>query len=157
MPVRRGRARIQAADFSADAELDRLITKKTGGTVMFIGSARGVSTGGPVRHLDFQAFGPMAKKSLENIRERAFGKFGVEGITVIHRTGRIPAGGHIVLVAASAAHRDAAFRACRFVLEQLKKMVPIWKKERGVWSGPGHIARGGARQRRSSRSADRKG
>jgi molybdopterin synthase catalytic subunit len=157
MPVRRGRVRIQAADFSAEAELDRLITKKTGGTVIFIGSARGVSTEGPVRHLDFQAFGPMAKKSLERIRERAIEKFGVEGITVIHRTGRIPAGGHIVLVAASAAHREAAFGACRFVLEELKKMVPIWKKERGVWSGPGNIAKGVARQRGSSRSADRKG
>jgi molybdopterin synthase catalytic subunit len=157
MPVRRGRVRIQAVDFSADAELDRLITKKTGGTVLFIGSVRGVSTEGPVRHLDFQAFGPMAKKSLERIRERAFEKFGVEGITVIHRTGRIPAGGNIVLVASSAAHRDAAFRACRFVLEELKKMVPIWKKERGVWSGPGHMGKGAARKRKSLRSADRKG
>ena len=132
----KGRVKIQRADFSADAELEKLLTKTTGGTVIFIGSARGRSPDGPVRHLDFQAYGPMAKNGLERIRKRAQEKFGVEGITVIHRSGRIPAGERIVLVAASAAHRDAAFKACRYVLEELKKSAPIWKKERGVWSGP---------------------
>jgi molybdopterin synthase catalytic subunit len=132
----RGHVKIQRADFSADAELDRLLSRKTGGTVIFIGSARGCSPDGPVRHLEFESFGPMAEEYLEKIRKNAREKFGVEGITVIHRTGRIPAGERIVLVAASAAHRDAAFKACRYVLEKLKKRAPIWKKERGVWSGP---------------------
>jgi molybdopterin synthase catalytic subunit len=133
----KGRARIQKADFSVDAELDGLLSGKVGGTVMFIGSTRGVSPAGPVRHLDFQAYGPMAKRDLERIRKRAGEKFGVDGITVIHRTGRIPAGERILLVVASAEHRDAAFKACRFVLEELKRTVPIWKNQRGAWSGPG--------------------
>jgi molybdopterin synthase catalytic subunit len=79
----------------------------------------------------------MAKRELERIRKRAGEKFGVDGITVIHRTGRIPAGERILLVVASAEHRDAAFKACRFVLEELKRTVPIWKNQRGAWSGPG--------------------
>jgi len=139
--VRKGCIRIQQGGFSVDDELDRLLSGKVGGTVIFIGSARGRSPDGPVRHLDFQAYGPMAKKGLELIRKRAMEKFGVDGITVIHRTGRIPAGERIVLVAASAAHRDAAFKACRYVLEELKKSAPIWKKERGVWSGPRQTGR----------------
>ena len=55
-------------------------------------------------------------------------------MTVVHRTGRIRAGGRIVLIIATAAHRDQAFKACRYALEELKKRVPVWKKERGVWS-----------------------
>jgi len=153
----RGRVKVQRADFSADAELDGLLSRKVGGTVIFIGSARGVAPGGPVRHLDFQAYGPMAKKGLERIKRKTMEKFGVEGITVIHRTGRIPAGERIVLVAASAAHRDAAFKACRFVLEELKRSVPIWKNERGVWSGPETGRKGVAGKRLSPRSMDKAG
>ena len=137
-----GGIRIQRGDFSVDDALGRLLSGKVGGTVIFIGSVRGSSPGGGVRHLDFQAYGPMAKKALEQIRARALKKFGVEEITVIHRTGRVPAGGRIVLVAASAAHRDAAFKACRYVLEELKKRAPIWKKERGVWTRPSSDGRG---------------
>ena len=142
MPVSKGVIRIQKSDFSVDDELDGFLSGKVGGTVIFVGSVRGSSPEGGVRHLDFQAYGPMAKNALEKIRAGAMKKFGVEQISVIHRTGRIPSGGRIVLVAASAAHRDAAFKACRYVLEQLKKRAPIWKKERGRWTRPSSKGRG---------------
>ena len=107
--MNRGAVRIQRADFSVDAALGRMRSKRAGGTVVFIGTARGSSPQGTVPHLDFQAYGPMAKRELELIRNSAMEKFDVEEMIVIHRTGRIRAGERIVLVAASAAHRDAAF------------------------------------------------
>ena len=134
--------RLQKAGFSVDSALARLLSGKVGGTVIFVGSVRGSSPKGKVPHLDFQAYRPMAKRILEQIRGRAIKRFGAEDVMIIHRTGRIASGERIVLVAASAAHRDAAFKACRFVLEALKKEAPIWKRERGVWTGP-HNERGG--------------
>jgi molybdopterin synthase catalytic subunit len=136
MPVKRSAVRIQKGCFSVDAALGRLLSGKVGGIVLFVGSVRGSSPGGKVPHLDFQAYRPMAKKKLEEIRARAIKRFGAEDVHIIHRTGRIASGERIVLVAASAAHRDAAFKACRFVLEALKREAPIWKKERGFWTGP---------------------
>ena len=134
MPVKRGRISIQEADFSVDSELDGVLSGKAGGTVLFVGSVRGSSPGGRVPHLDFESYGPMARKKLGEIKTAAMKKFGVEAVTVIHRTGRIRSAGQIVLIAVSAAHRDAAFKACRYVLEELKKHVPIWKNERGEWT-----------------------
>jgi molybdopterin synthase catalytic subunit len=134
MPVSKGSVRLQEEDFSVDSELDAVLDAKAGGTVIFVGSVRKSSPRGRVPHLDFETFGPMAAKELEKIRSEALKRFKAEAVTVVHRTGRIRAGGRIVLIIATAAHRDAAFKACRYILEELKKRVPIWKKERGVWS-----------------------
>jgi molybdopterin synthase catalytic subunit len=138
--VRKGSVRLQKADFSIDSELDAVLDGRAGGTVIFVGSVRGSSPAGRVPHLDFEAFGDMARKELDRIRAEALRKFDIDALSVVHRTGRIRAGGRIVLVIATAAHRDAAFRACRHVLEELKKRVPIWKKERGEWSLGDHPA-----------------
>lgn len=160
----RGRIRLQEGAFSADSELDRLLSGKVGGTVLFVGSVRGSSPEGRVPHLEFQSFGPMARKKLLEIRARAIRRFKVEDVTVIHRTGRLRPGERIVLVAASAAHRDAAFKACRYVLEELKRDVPIWKKERGGWAASAPIlpdrkcggrSRGRVPFRRGARKAGR--
>ena len=134
MPVKKGRISIQERDFSVDSELDGILSGKAGGTVIFVGSVRGGSPKGRVPYLDFESYWPMAREKLDQIKAAAMKGFGVEAITVIHRTGRIRSGGRIVLIAVSAAHRDAAFRACRYVLEELKKHVPIWKNERGEWT-----------------------
>lgn len=132
--MRSGRIAIQRGDFSVDSELDRVLGASVGATVIFVGTARGSSPGGRVPYLDFETYGPMARKKLEEIKAAAMRKFGVEAVTVVHRTGRIRARERIVLIAVSAGHRDAAFRACRFVLEELKKRVPVWKRERGEWT-----------------------
>lgn len=136
--MKKSAVRIQKGTFSVDTALGRLLSAGVGGTVIFVGSVRGRSSEGKVPHLDFQAYRPMAKRKLEDIRARAIKRFGVEDVMIIHRTGRMAPGERIVLVAASAAHRHAAFKACRFVLEALKAEAPIWKKERGVWTGPQH-------------------
>jgi molybdopterin synthase catalytic subunit len=161
MPVKRGRISIQEQEFSVDSELDGILTGKAGGTVIFVGSVRGGSPKGRVPYLDFESYGPMARKKLDEIRAAAVKEFGVEAITVVHRTGRIRSGGRIVLIAVSAAHRDAAFKACRYVLEELKKHVPIWKQERGEWTcgegraAPG-IVKGAGRERPAKRGRGRR-
>ena len=140
----KGRISVQEEDFSVDSELDAVLDAKAGGTVIFVGSVRGSSPAGRVPHLDFETFGAMARTELEKIKAEAKKRFNAEAVTVVHRTGRIRAGGRIVLIIVTAAHRDEAFKACRYVLEELKKRVPVWKKERGVWScgdlpaGPDH-------------------
>ncbi|MCX6656163.1 MAG: molybdenum cofactor biosynthesis protein MoaE [Candidatus Bathyarchaeota archaeon] len=71
----------------------------------------------------------MAEKQLQRIRGEAIKKFGVEEILIVHRYGNLMVGDNIVLIAVSAGHRDSAFDACRYVIDELKKRVPIWKRE----------------------------
>jgi molybdopterin synthase catalytic subunit len=71
----------------------------------------------------------MAERQLTLIRGEALKKFGVDNILVVHRYGDLRVGDNIVLVAVSAGHREAAFDACRYVIDELKKRVPIWKRE----------------------------
>ncbi len=79
--------------------------------------------------LDFEHYPGMAEKKLGEIRERAIREFGVIDATIIHRIGTMPVGENIVLIVVAAAHRDEAFRACRFCIDELKRITPIWKKE----------------------------
>lgn len=153
----RGSVRLQKGDFSLDPALDAVLDGKAGGTVIFVGSVRGGSPAGRVPHLDFEAFGPMAEAELGKIRAEALKMFKVEAVSVVHRTGRIKAGGRIVLIIVTAAHRDEAFKACRYVLEELKKRVPIWKKERGEWScGEGGKAKSTGEQVNRSTGGEKK-
>jgi len=150
--VRKGRIGIQKGDFSVDSELDALLGGDVGGTVIFVGSVRGSSPSGRVPHLEFETFGEMARKELGRIKAEALDRFDVKGVSVVHRTGRIRAGGRIVLIIVTAAHRDAAFGACRYILEELKKRAPIWKRERGDWSS-GDLPAGPVRPSRGRRPA----
>lgn len=129
--VRQGIVRIQHEPFSLDAEVSRI--KKTsdsiGGIVTFLGTTRDVSRGTAVAKLEFEHYPGMAEKKLAEIRERAIGDFGVIDATIIHRVGTLPVGEDIVLIVVAAAHRDEAFTACRFCIDELKRITPIWKKE----------------------------
>jgi len=132
------RVRLQKGDFSIDATLKLLGYGNIGGTVIFIGTVRGKGPRGKVPHLDYEAYGPMALRKMQDIRKRAVTRFHLEDMVIIHRIGRIRARGRVVMIAAAAAHRDAAFSACRFAIEALKKGVPIFKRELGVWTGGGN-------------------
>jgi molybdopterin synthase catalytic subunit len=126
-----GHVRVQTGPFSCDAELERI--KKTsrtiGGIVTFLGTTRDLSRGTMVTKLEFEHYPGMAEKKLGEIRERAVRDFGVIDATIIHRVGTLPVGENIVLIVVAAAHRDDAFRACRFCIDELKRITPIWKKE----------------------------
>ena len=128
---RQGVVRIQEGPFSLDEEIARIkdTSAAIGGIVTFLGTTRDVSRGGRVAQLEFEHYAGMAEKKLAEIRERAIADLGVIDVTIIHRVGTMPVGENIVLIIAAAEHRDEAFKACRFCIDELKRITPIWKKE----------------------------
>jgi molybdopterin converting factor subunit 1 len=126
-----GQVRIQREPFSVDQEVERLkqSSSSIGGIVTFLGTTRDLSRGKAVSRLEFEHYPGMAEKKLSEIRERAIRDYGAVDVTIIHRVGTLPVGENIVLIAVAAVHRDEAFRACRFCIDELKRVAPIWKKE----------------------------
>jgi len=121
--------RVTRDDFSVDEELKLLIKPSVGGLVTFVGTVRDESEAGHVERMEIEVYPEMAEIQLTEIKEEAMKKFDVEDILVIHKFGDLVVGDNIVLVAVSAGHRGAAFDACMFVIDELKKRVPIWKRE----------------------------
>jgi molybdopterin synthase catalytic subunit len=100
-----------------------------GAVVAFDGIVRDNTRGRKTLHLDYEAYEEMAVKQMAALTEQAVERFGVRGVTLVHRLGRLGIGETSVLIVVSSAHRGAAFDACRWVIDTLKKTVPIWKKE----------------------------
>ncbi|HLT48321.1 MAG TPA: molybdenum cofactor biosynthesis protein MoaE [Rubricoccaceae bacterium] len=100
-----------------------------GGFVAFEGWVRDHNEGRAVVALEYEAYATLAEQEGERILEEARQRFEVERVGAVHRTGRLAVGDLAVWVGASAAHRDAAFAACRYVIDELKRRVPIWKRE----------------------------
>jgi sulfur-carrier protein adenylyltransferase/sulfurtransferase len=100
-----------------------------GGYTSFEGLVRNHNEGLGVRHLEYEAFEPLAVKEGERIIAEAIERFGIEHAACIHRIGDLAIGDMAVYVGASARHRDEAFRACRYIIDEVKHRVPIWKKE----------------------------
>ncbi len=123
--------RIQREDFSIDAELARVRARSSriGGIAVFLGTARDRSKGRDVSGIKFEYYEGMAQKKLREIRERALKDFDVLEVLIVHRYGDIQVGENIVLVIAAAEHRAEAFRACKWGIDELKQITPIWKLE----------------------------
>jgi molybdopterin synthase catalytic subunit len=123
--------RIQKGPFSIEKEIEELkrSSDSIGAIVTFLGTTRDISQGRQVAKLEFEHYPGMAEKKLAEIRKRAIEDFGVIDIAIIHRIGEIPVGENIVLIAVASGHRDEAFKACRFCIDELKRITPIWKKE----------------------------
>jgi molybdopterin synthase catalytic subunit len=121
--------RVTRDDFSVDEELKRLKKPSVGGIVTFVGTVRAESEAGRVDRMEIEVYPEMAEKQLAIIRGEALAEFGVDDIIVVHRYGDLMIGDNIVLVAVSAGHREEAFDACMYVIDELKKRVPIWKRE----------------------------
>jgi len=124
-------ARIQRGNFSIDQELDRVRSrsKRIGGIATFLGIARDRSRGRDVDGITFEHYEGMAEKKLREIRERALKDFDILELLIIHRYGEIAIGENIVLIIAGAEHRADAFNACRWAIDELKQITPIWKLE----------------------------
>jgi molybdopterin synthase catalytic subunit len=105
------------------------MSPQSGGIDVFIGTVRDSTKGKSVIRLEFEAYEPMALKEMEKIAAQAFEKWPVQKLLIHHRTGVLQVGEVPVIIAISCAHRDAAFEACRYVIDTLKQTVPIWKKE----------------------------
>ncbi len=109
--------------------LDFVKTDDSGGIVIFVGTVRNHTKGKRVLKLDFEAYEPMAISEMRKIAEIAIEKFSLKKIAIHHRTGMLDISEIPVIIAVSAAHREAAFDACEFAIDTLKDTVPIWKKE----------------------------
>jgi molybdopterin synthase catalytic subunit len=111
-------------------ELVRFVTDPEAGAVAtFIGTTRNNNEGRKVIALDYEGYSEMAEKELRRIGEDAKTKWPICRMAITHRLGPVQIGEASVIIAVSSAHRDAAFAACRFAIEEIKKAVPIWKKE----------------------------
>jgi molybdopterin synthase catalytic subunit len=122
----------------AERIVSELKSGEDGAVCVFDGVVRNNTRGRATLHLDYEAYEEMALKQMRALREEAKAKFGVREIAIVHRLGRLLVGETSVLIAVASAHRGAAFDACRFVIDTLKKTVPIWKREQfadgAVWA-----------------------
>ncbi len=103
--------------------------RSAGGIVTFIGKVREESNGRKILKMELSAYEPMAKTALKDLRKLIMGKYEISNLTVVHRIGTFSPSDKIVCIVASSRHRGEAFDACRSAIDELKKSVPIWKKE----------------------------
>ena len=102
---------------------------RNGGVVTFLGTTRRVSEGRRVLYLEYEAYPEMARKKLEEIRQEVREKWGIDDVAISHRLGRLEIEETSLVVAVAAPHRKEAFQACHHVVDRVKQVVPIWKKE----------------------------
>lgn len=119
--------RVQQHDFDVAAELAEL--PAAGGLCVFVGTVRELSDGQAVVAMTLEHYPGMAERELARLEEEAGQRWPLAGVRIVHRFGRLQAGERIVLVAVAAAHRAAAFDACRFLIDRLKTDAPFWKSE----------------------------
>ncbi len=100
-----------------------------GAVVAFEGVVRNQTRGRRTLYLDYEAYEEMAQQQMENLAEQALKQFQVREVALVHRLGRLEIGETSVLIVVASAHRGAAFDACRWLIDTLKRTVPIWKKE----------------------------
>lgn len=100
-----------------------------GGIDLFVGTVRNNANGKKVVKLVFEAYEAMALKEMMRIADAAQAQWPLSKVVMLHVVGEKTVGEPVVITGASSAHRDAAFAACRFLIDELKKTVPIWKKE----------------------------
>ncbi|HVG26862.1 MAG TPA: molybdenum cofactor biosynthesis protein MoaE [Acidobacteriaceae bacterium] len=109
-----------------------------GAVCTFDGIVRDNTRGRQTLHLDYESYEEMALAQMRQLAEEAVATFGVRDVTIVHRLGRLTVGESSVLIVVASAHRGAAFDACRWIIDTLKKTVPIWKREQfadgAVWA-----------------------
>lgn len=120
------RVLVQQADFDPGVELAALGALGSGGVASFVGHVRG---DGVIKAMTLEHYPAMTDATLEALAEDAATRWTLDGITLIHRVGRLEPGDRIVLVATASRHRAAALEACAYLIDRLKTDVPFWKKE----------------------------
>ncbi|TFF39543.1 molybdenum cofactor biosynthesis protein MoaE [Mucilaginibacter psychrotolerans] len=121
--------KILSEPLDVGACIDWVMSPQSGGIDVFIGTVRNATKGRPVLKLEFEAYIPMAISEINKIIQQTLELWPVQKVLVHHRIGVLQVGEVPVIIAVSAAHRDAAFEACRYIIDTLKQTVPIWKKE----------------------------
>ena len=118
--------------FDTASERAKLLDDRVGGFASFEGWVRDHNDGRPVNGLRYEAYAALAEAEGERVLTEALSKFDILDARCVHRVGDLAIGELAVWVGVSAAHRDAAFAACRYVIDEVKSRVPIWKHERYV-------------------------
>ena len=126
--------RVQEQAFDTGAELERLKAgrRDIGATALFVGTVRDVSDGAAVSAMTLEHYPGMTEAALRGIEAEALARWPLSDTLIIHRFGALKAGEDIVLVITCAAHREAAFAACQFLMDWLKTRAPFWKLEEGA-------------------------
>ena len=126
--------RVQREDFDVGAEIAGLArdNRSIGAVAAFVGLVRDIADGEAIRAMTLEHYPAMTEKMLAEVEAEAHRRWPLAASLVIHRYGELTPGERIVLVAVASAHRDAAFEACRFLIDWLKTKAPFWKlEERG--------------------------
>ncbi|HWC14142.1 MAG TPA: molybdenum cofactor biosynthesis protein MoaE [Actinomycetota bacterium] len=125
---------ISSEPLDTGAIIGRAGTIETGGIGVFVGTVRATPSAGgranaTVTHLDYEAHPTLAEQRLRELAGEAAEKWGLQRVVAVHRTGRCEVGEPTVVLACSAPHRAEALDACRWLIDEIKRDVPIWKKE----------------------------
>jgi MoaE-MoaD fusion protein len=122
-------ASIVRDTIDTEGVLERIKRAEDGAAVVFEGVVRNQTRGRRTLYLEYEAYEEMALGQMEGLAERALKQFPVREVRLVHRLGRLEIGETSVLIVVGSAHRAAAFDACRWLIDTLKRTVPIWKKE----------------------------
>jgi MoaE-MoaD fusion protein len=141
--------RIVRDPIDSHAVLSALKRGEDGAALLFEGVVRNQTRGRRTLYLDYEAYEQMALQEMESLASQSLKQFDIRDVAIVHRLGRLEIGETSVLIAVASAHRAAAFEACRWLIDTLKRTVPIWKKEYfvdgAVWADgepfPGEIPR----------------
>lgn len=106
----------------------RDVSQGTGALITFIGLVRGLENGEEIAALEYEAFEPMARHQFDLILQRVEERWPVESVRLVHRVGPVKVGEPSIWIEVTAPHRAEAFAACQFIIDEMKKTVPIWKK-----------------------------
>ena len=104
---------------------------EAGAVVLFLGTVRNNTDGRQVKHLEYDAYTPMAERKMAEIGQEILEKWGIKHVAIIHRVGKLEIGEVSVAVGIASPHRKDGFEACKYAMDRLKQIVPIWKRE--VW------------------------
>lgn len=107
----------------------RVVPKECGAIVTLDGFVRQFTKGRETLYLEYESYEPMALKEMEKLVRRAHEQFEIASVGIVHRLGKMEIGETSVVISVAAPHRRAAFEACEWVIKELKRTVPIWKKE----------------------------
>lgn len=126
--VLKGYVDISEEELSIEDMVAKVRSPRCGAVVTFLGTVR-ADPG--VEALEVEDKSGLSIQILERVREEAKARFDIEEVAIAHRVGRLPVGQEITLIAVSAPHREDAFKACKYVIDELKARTPIWKTARG--------------------------
>lgn len=137
-PARQSLALIVREVIDTPKILAELKRGEDGAAIIFEGVVRNQTRGRRTLYLDYEAYEEMALQQMELLASQALKQFQIRDVAIVHRLGRLEIGETSVLIAVASAHRAAAFDACRWLIDSLKRTVPIWKKEHfedgAVWA-----------------------